>query len=67
MLDPITSARVLIGGLIDGRWNGQGKGIQYYLERNDLKNARRTVNVLDKWKLIAKYYHAFLTAIKTAQ
>ena len=32
MLDPEISARVLIKGLIDGRWNGQGHGIRYYLD-----------------------------------
>ena len=26
MLDPVISARVLIRGIMDGRWNGQGKG-----------------------------------------
>lgn len=68
MLDPIISARVLIRGLMDGRWNGSGKGIAHYLTdtRDDLKNARRTVNVTDKWKLIGGYYKAFLTAIGTA-
>lgn len=69
ILDPELSARVLIEGLIDGRWNGKGKGIAHYLPENgpdDLKNARRTVNVLDKWSLIGGYYKAFLSAIKTA-
>lgn len=67
MLDPVISARVLIKGLLDGRWNGQGRGIRYYLDRGDLKNARRTVNVLDKWSAIAGYYQKFLNAIEDAQ
>jgi hypothetical protein len=29
MLDPVISARVLIRGIMDGRWNGQGKGIRH--------------------------------------
>jgi len=66
MLDPVISARVLIRGLMDGRWNGQGKGVAFYLAKDDLKNARRTVNVTDKWELIAGYYNAFLKAIKSA-
>lgn len=69
MLDPVISARVLICGLVDGRWNGKGKGISYYLPHDgvdDLKNARRTVNILDKWDLIAGYYTKFYQAIKDA-
>jgi hypothetical protein len=70
MLDPLISARVLVEGLIDGRWNGQKKGIAWYLPDNgpdDLENARRTVNILDKWALIAGYYRIFLVAIEAAQ
>lgn len=69
MLDPVISARVLFRGLLDGRWNGRGKGIAFYLPSggpDDLKNARRTVNVTDKWQLIAGYYTAFLGAIREA-
>lgn len=69
MLDPVISARVLYRGLLDGRWNRRGKGIAFYLPSDgpdDLKNARRTVNVIDKWKLIAGYYTAFLAAIREA-
>lgn len=69
MLDPVISARVLIKGLLDGRWNGQKKGVAVYLPTNgtdDLKNARRTVNITDKWELIGGYYKAFLAAIREA-
>lgn len=69
MLDPVISARVLIKGLLDGRWNGKGQGIAFYLPTNgpdDVKNARRTVNITDKWELIGGYYKAFLAAIKEA-
>ena len=66
MLDPRTSARVLFKGLMDGRWNGRGKGLRYYLDRGDLKGARRTVNVTDKWQTIAGYHRAFLAAIEAA-
>ena len=64
MLDPKTSARVMILGLLDGRWNGRGKGLRHYLDSGDLRGARRTVNITDKWELIAGYYAAFLTAIE---
>ena len=66
MLDPRTSARVLFKGLLDGRWNGQGKGLRYYLDRGDMKGARRTVNITDKWQTIAGYHNAFLAAITAA-
>jgi len=51
MLDPVISARILIKGLLDGRWNGHGKGIAFYLPTDgpdDIRNARRTVNITDK-------------------
>lgn len=67
MLDAEISARVLIKGLLDGRWNGQGHGIRYYLDRGDLKNARRTVNVRDRWSLIAGYFAKFEVAINSAK
>ena len=68
-LDPVIGARILIKGLIDGRWNGRGKGIAHYLPtngRDDLKNARRTVNITDKWQSIGGYYSHFLAAIRAA-
>ncbi|WP_419913372.1 hypothetical protein [Hoeflea sp.] len=68
-LDPVIGARILIRGLLDGRWNGKGFGIQHYLTevgQDDLRNARRTVNITDRWDLIAGYYHSFLKAIEEA-
>ena len=65
MLNPVISARVLVKGLIDGRWNGQGKGVSHYLP-GDPVQARRTVNVLDKAQEIAGYYRQFLAALDTA-
>lgn len=69
MLGPVTSARVLIRGLMDGRWNGKRKGIAHYLPPDgpdDLKGARRTVNITDKWEKIAEHYRVFLNALKEA-
>ncbi|MBA3576174.1 MAG: hypothetical protein H0W39_00960 [Sphingomonas sp.] len=68
-LQPEWAARYLFTGLLDGRWNGAGKGIAHYLPTSgpdDLKNARRTVNVTDHWQEIAGYYKAFLAAIEAA-
>lgn len=68
-LEPVLDAQILFAGLLDGRWNGQGKGIAFYLPTNgpdDLKNARRTVNITDHWEEIAGYYQAFMKAIAVA-
>lgn len=67
MLDPAISARILWRGLQDGRWNGLRLGIAHYLpdtRPDDLRGARRTVNVTDKWELIAGYHRKFMAAIE---
>lgn len=54
---------------MDGRWNARGLGIKHYLPdsgSDDLKNARRTVNITDKWLKIGGYYDAFLKALRKA-
>lgn len=69
MLDPVLSARVLIEGIIDGRWNPAKKGIETYLPtngRDNLRDARRTVNLTDKWDIIGGYYRVFLECIEQA-
>jgi hypothetical protein len=69
MLDPVISARILVRGQLDGRWNGAGRGIAHYLPDagdDNLRDARRTVNGTDRWDAIAGYYAAFLKAIETA-
>jgi hypothetical protein len=74
MLDPVISARVLILGLRDGRWNGRGHGITHYENQDGLPGlseveaiaARRTVNVQDKAAQIAGYYRAFSAALAAA-
>ena len=68
-LDPVIGARILVRGLLDGRWNARGLGIAHYLPdtgRDDLKGARRTVNLTDKWDRIAGHYRSFLAAIGEA-
>jgi hypothetical protein len=72
MLDPTISARVLIRGIMDGRWNGQGKGIEAYegsddkLSREEAIQARRLVNVQDKALTIAVYFEHFYNALKAS-
>lgn len=74
ILDPRISARVLILGLIDGRWNGQRKGVEHYemldgmpgLSEVEAIAARRTVNVQDRARDIAGYYRAFSDALAAA-
>ena len=69
MLDPAISARILVLGILDGRWNGKGKGLGSYLteKKTDYRNARRTVNITDKWQLIKGYSLKFEAAIKAAR
>lgn len=72
MLDPVISARVLVLGVMDGRWNGRGKGLSYYegdddfLDDAEAAEARRTVNGKDKAILIAGYHRAFYNALQAA-
>lgn len=72
MLDPVISARVLIKGLIDGRWSGKRKGLSYYegaddfLDPKEATAARATVNGSDKATSIAGYHKAFYDALTTA-
>lgn len=72
MLDPVISARVLFRGIMDGRWNGKGKGIAFYEGEDDFLDdkeaiaARRTVNVQDKAALVAGYHRAYYDALTAA-
>jgi hypothetical protein len=72
MLDPRISARVLIRGIMDGRWNARGHGLAHYegpddfLSDAEAAEARRTVNVQDKARLIAGYHRQFYNALTAA-
>lgn len=69
-LDPEFAAELMFAGLLDGRWNGQGRGIAFYLPTggpDDLKNARRTVNLTDHWEEIAGFYRQFMAAISAGR
>lgn len=68
-LDLNFSTSLLFRGLRDGRWNSRRKGIEFYLPDDgpdDLKNARRTVNITDHWATVADYYRRFVLAIVEA-
>lgn len=69
-LEPEFAAELMFKGLLDGRWNGLGKGLVFYLPTgglDDLKNARRTVNITDHWEEIAGFYRQFMAAIEAAR
>jgi hypothetical protein len=72
MLDPVISAKVLIKGLIDGRWSGKRKGLAHYegaddyLDQKEAAEARATVNGSDKATLIASYHKHFYDALTAA-
>ena len=63
MLDPVVSARIMILGMLDGRWNGHQRGLRHYLDRGDWIQARRTVNILDKAESFAATAQLFHAAI----
>ncbi len=66
MLDPAIAAKITVLGILDGRFNAKGKGISQYLPEtgeDDLKGARETVNLHDRWQLIGEYYKEFLKAV----
>lgn len=74
MLDPVISARILVKGIMDGRWNAKGEGIRHYAEadgdpdmdKDDFAAARRTVNLQDKATDIALYAMVFHAALAAA-
>lgn len=65
-LEPEFAAKLLFRGLLDGRWNGQGKGLMYYLDQGDVFNARRTVNVTNRAETVSNWYFDFLEAFRMA-
>jgi hypothetical protein len=63
-LEPETAALILVHGMLQGTYNGRRKGLAYYLPeatatREQFREARRTVNVMDKADLIAGYALTF--------
>ena len=68
-LEVAFAVKLLVVGMLDGRYNGKGKGIQFYLDKAkpDWKNARRTVNITDRWELIKGYAGEFKEALLEAE
>ena len=60
---------LLVDGMLKGWYNGRGKGLGYYLNRPvpDWENARRTVNITDKWQKFRNTAIKFQHAIKKAR
>ncbi|MER9436055.1 hypothetical protein [Mesorhizobium sp. M0618] len=63
------AVQILVGGMMDGDFNGSGRGLEFYINRKrvDFVHARRTVNVLNRASEIAGYAEAFWDAIEYAK
>lgn len=68
-MDPAIASIILINGMMDGRFNGKRKGLEYYLtdDKKDYRNARRTVNITDHWATIKDAAETFLQAFVEAR
>lgn len=70
-LDPKDSVEILFDGMVYG-WYTQKHCLPYYFDpagqrREDWKNARRIVNVLDRWQTIADHARNFLTILRQSE
>lgn len=65
-LETGVATRILVEGMLDGDFNGEGHGLAHYIneDKRDFIEARRTVNGLDRAGEIAGYARRFLTAIQ---
>lgn len=68
-LEPAFAAKVLVVGMLEGSYNGRRKGLAYYLDRPepDWENARRTVNIRDRWQDFERYAQVVKKALVAAQ
>ena len=68
VLEPSTAVKILVEGMMDGDFNGQGHGLGHYVNdvKQDFINARRTVNILDHAAEIAGNAKLFLAALEDA-
>lgn len=59
---------VLIDGMMTGKYNGRRHGLPYYVNdtKKDYRQARRTVNIMDKASLLAKYARKFETVLNSS-
>jgi hypothetical protein len=60
-LRPDIAYIVLVDGMLNGTYNGRKHGLAHYINdhKKDYYTARRTVNILDKASLLAKYARKF--------
>lgn len=67
-LQPAIAIQVLVKGMMDGAFNGQGHGLAHYVNstRQDFVGARRTVNLQDRASEIAGYAVVFNSALQLA-
>ena len=64
-LEPEIAAEILVAGMKNGWYNGDGHGLGYYIndERQDWFQARRTVNVLDKAETVGGWAQDYAQAL----
>lgn len=63
-LVPKISADIVVVGMRDGLFTGVKLEKYFNDTTTDSKNARRIINVLDKWDIIANYYDVIFNNIK---
>lgn len=68
-LEPDIAARVLVNGMTKGKYDGQGRGLAVFIPCDigtleQFRQARRTVNIMDKADLIAGYAIKFQEALQ---
>lgn len=66
-LEPDTAYDIITLGMLTGAFNGRGKGLAYYLDKNppDYVGARYTINIQDQAKTIADIAKTYETIIKS--
>ena len=67
ILEPATSKRALILGMVDGMFTGKKLSDYFNATKDDPEGARRIVNGTDKASLIAGYHRNFLDSLKAAR
>lgn len=66
--EPATAAKILVVGMVKGLFNGRRKGLDFYLPcetgtHEQFRQARRTVNIMDKADHIANHALTFQKAL----
>lgn len=65
-LDPSVAFDILTTGMLNGTFNARGIGLSEYIneEKEDVINARRTVNVLDRASEVANTFYNYKECLK---